>query len=514
MSKFSREVVFDEELHRKIASGIDKVFLLAKAGYGPGAANSLLEQKFGDPMLSRDGVSNIRHLYLEDPTENMACRLVVQASMANNINVGDGTTAVALLTRNLYLEGRKLVVAGYHRMKVAEMLREDMREVIKQVESQALPFSDDLLKKVALTSTGDEAIAEMLKEIFKKLGPDAATDVVDSDLPVVSNNYVDGFYFKRGFTHVGLINQPLRLMSYHQGKVPILISEKKWLTKTDAAVVLEKLLKNGIREVVLVAECNQEVLEVFASNWGIVSIIPVDIPYHEGLRTAFLEDLAALTDGEVYKPADNPDEFSVDMLGFAKKVVINERSTTIIGQDGSKAAVKRRINELKEELSNSTATYDIEILRERIARLSGKLASIKVGAATDVERDEMKLRLDDAIAAIRASYKAGVVPGGAVTLARVKAKYFTSSYQDLIKMLADNIGENPESILQEVQKAKDWYGYDLKNKTERPINLLKAGILDPTLVITEMVRNATSIAASLITAGAGHYLVDREAKID
>ncbi len=503
-------------MHAKIASGARKVYLLAKAGYGPGAGNVMLEQKYGDPMLSRDGVSNIRRLYLEEPTENMSARAIIQASSMNNRNVGDGTTAVAILTYLLYTSARKLVVSGYGRMEVAKMLKDVQYKIIEEVEKLSIPFTEQMLHAVAKTSTGDDAIASMLDDIFKDLGEDAGVLVESFGGTDTYSEIVDGFYFNKGFTAVGLTNQPSNLRSFHEGKVPILISEKRLLTKTDIGPLLQILVKNNVKEVILVGECSPEVLEVIAANWlgGVITTVPVDVPYYEGLRTIFMNDLALLTDGVVLTPGTDPNDFTVDMLGYATKVVIDERSTKIIGADGSSEAVKERIKELKSELAKSTSQVDIDAIRERISRLNGKLAILHVGGATEFEREELKLRVDDAISAIRAAYKSGVVPGGGVTLARADSGQFQDAYKKLLKLLSSNSGLNPERILQDIEKAKDWFGYDLRNMTDKPVDLRTIGILDPTVVVTEIVKNATSIASSLITVSAGTVFVDRESKID
>lgn len=516
MSKESRSVVTEQELHQGIASGVNKVYELAAAGYGPGAGNVMIEQKYGDPLLSRDGVTNIRRLYLEDAVENMAARAVIQTSSMNNLKVGDGTTAVALLTRNLYLEGRKLVAAGYKRMEVAKMLKTTGYDVISQVERLSMPFTKSMLLKVAETSTGDKAIAQMLDEVFDSLGEDAGVVVLSYGGNEVYSETVDGFYFDKGFTKVALTNQPSSLRSHHEGKVPILISEKRLQTKADIGPILQSLVREGIRELVLVGEVSDEVIEVLAANWmaGSICVTPVDVPAYEGMRTIFMDDLALLTDADVLAPGTNGDDFQPSMLGFASRVIIDERSTKIIGADGSKAVVDERIKELKEQLKASTSAIDIDIIRDRISRLNGQLAIIHVGAPTEMEREELKLRIDDAVCAIRAAFKDGVVPGGGVMLARARAGQFSSAYQGLIKLLAENAGESPERILMSVQDAKDWYGYDLKRVGKGPINMVTAGVLDPTMVVAEIVRNATSIAASLITTSAGTVFVDRDSKVD
>jgi chaperonin GroEL len=396
------------------------------------------------------------------------------------------------------------------------MIKQAGIDVRNQVTMMAAPFTKDMVLQVARTSLGDQALGRLVEEIFTKLGSDAGVLVESSGGSDIYSEIVDGFYFNKGFTALALVNDPSNLRSYHEGNVPILISEKRLLVKTDAGPILETLLKERYGEVIVVGECSPEVLDVFYANKlaGSITVTAVDAPVYEGLRTLFMNDLALLTDATVYTPGSNPSDFNTNMLGYAKKVVIDATSTKIIGADGSAAKVKGRIKELKAQLKEATHQFDITILRERISRLNGKLAIIHVGSATEVEREEVKLRIDDAVCAIRAAYKEGVVPGGGVTLARVDAGLFTSAYTSLIKCLAENCGLNPEGVLQDVQKAKVWYGYDFKNLTTEPVDLRDAGILDPTLVITEMVKNATSIASTLIDATTGTALVDRDSKQD
>jgi chaperonin GroEL len=373
-----------------------------------------------------------------------------------------------------------------------------------------------MLVSVAKTSTGDKAIAQMLEEIFAELGGDAGVLVESSGSADTSSEILEGFYFDKGFTALGLTNQPSNLRSYHEGNIPLLISEKRLLTKGDIGPILQTLVSQGIHDVILVGEISAEVLEVLGANWmsGVISVVPVDVPAYEGMRTLFMDDLALLVDGEVLTPGAAPEDFKISMLGYAKKVVIDGRATKIIGADGLDEAVLGRIAELKQQLAEATSQIDITALRERISRLTGRLAVIRVGGATELEREELKLRVDDAVCAIRAAYKGGVVPGGGVMLAVVEPPRFVDAYQGLIKALAENSGLNPERILHDVERAKDWFGYDFKQETDKPVNLKVAGILDPALVVTEIVKNATSIAAALITANAGTVFVERSAKMD
>lgn len=506
-----KKLIEETELQDRIAKGAYKAYILAKAGYGPKAGNAMLEQPFGDPLLSRDGITNIRRFYDEDPVQNMTIRSIVQASSQNNKNAGDGTTAAIILAYHLYTEARKLIAAGHNRMEVSAELQSISHDVCEQLDNLSIPFDIKLLKKIAQISSGSEAIGEMLTEIFETLGMDAHVLVENYGGDGIYSEIIDGFYFNKGFMHVALTNDPSNLESKHHD-VPILITEKPLKTTPDIALLLDKVKSGGMNDLIIVGEVGAEALDVIVLNrlQGVMSVLPIEPPVHEGQRTLFLNDLALVTGGKVYN--SNPEDFNADMLGFAKKVIVNGSNTTIIGADGAEEDIEKRVAELKEQLDKATEEVDMSALRERIGRLTGKLAIIRVGAPTELEQREVKLRIEDAVCAIQAAPKYGVLPGGGVALARVNAGRFSKAYQQLLMNLVDNAGLNPSEILSDVKRAKDWYGYDLKNITTRPIDLVKAGVLDPTLVIKEVVKNATSIASSLITSSVGLVLVDREEK--
>jgi chaperonin GroEL len=515
MSKLAREVVFEAELQAGIERGLEKAFNVAKAAYGPAAGNVLLEQNYGDPLLSRDGVTNLRRLYVADPVENMAIRTVAQASNKSNRVAGDGTTAVTILAYHLYTEARKLVAAGYNRMEIARLLESTAQEVISQVQALAKPVNPPLLQKVCRISAGDVAIGDMISDVVGAVGADGGITVEDFGGAGIYSDVVDGFHFGKGFTSLQLINDPSNLESRHID-VPILISEKRLMNTVDIAPLLDKIASAGIMEVVIVGEVGPEALELLLINRmkGIISCIPVEPPVHEGMRTLFLSDLALVTGGKVVAPAVTGVDFSTDMLGYAGKVVINEFSTTIVGPDGLTEDVSLRVSELQSQLADATSEVTINALRDRISRLTGKIGVIKVGGVTEQEQSEVKLRVEDAIAAGQAAARSGILPGGGVTLARVKVNDFQRAYTQPFLQLCENAGLNSELLLGKVQSAKPWRGFDLRNLEDKPTDMLESGVIDPALVIEEVVRNATSVAAGLITSTAGLYFADRDVKSD
>jgi chaperonin GroEL len=515
MSKQSRAITVEEILQQKIASGLDKAYEVAKAAYGPMAGNVLLEQPYGDPLLSRDGVTNLKRLYLDDPVENMAVRTLVQASSQNNKKAGDGTTAVTILAYHLYKEARKLVAAGYNRMEVAKLLEEMSYDAISQVQNLRKDVDPELLKKVCRVSASDTALGEMIAGIINEVGSEGGVTVENSSSIGILSEVVDGFYFKSGFAHLALASDPTNLVSNHTD-VPILLCEKPLNTVTDVAGILDKIASKGIKELILIGECGFEVLEMLVKNRlaGIITVVPVKPPVHEGMRTLFMDDLALVTGGRVISAGFNDSSFDTTMLGYAEKVVIDEFSTTIVGGDGATEDIAKRVYELKKQFKEADNETTVSALRDRIGRLTGQVAIIRVGGATEMEQREKKLRVEDAICAGQAALKSGVVPGGGVALARVKTELFSHALKQPFLQLCSNAGLNGERLLGKVESAKEWYGFNLKDMTLKPLDMLVSGVVDPTLVVEEIIRNATSVAVSLITSSVGMTFVDREGKMD
>jgi chaperonin GroEL len=512
LSKLARYVTADDELQKQIASGLDKAYQVAAAAYGPSAGNVLIEQNYGDPLLSRDGVTNLKRLYLNDPVENMAVRTLVQASSQNNKKAGDGTTAVVILAYHLYQEARKLVAAGYNRMAVKRMLEQTSVSVIEQLQAMSRPVTPELMQRVCQISAGDDAIGQMIADVINEVG--AAGGVTVESYPGVGifSDLVDGFYFRSGFTHLALASDPTNLVSEHKD-VPILLIERPLQTVSDIAPVLDKIAGTGIRELVLVGDCSPEVLEMLLRNrmGGVISVTPVKPPVHEGALSLFLDDLALVAGAKIVVPGS---DFDITMLGYAERITVDEFSTTIIGGDGTTEDIAARAEELKRQLFESTSEVTTQALRDRIGRLTGKIAIIRVGGATEVEQKEVKLRVEDAICAGQAALRDGVVSGGGVALARVTVDNFKSAFKQPFLQLANNAGLNGDGLLGEVEKAKAWHGFNLKRPTDKPVDLLKEGVLDPSLVVQETVLNATSVVGSLITSTVALTFVDREVKGD
>lgn len=516
MPNLTRSIIFDDEVQDKVKSALEQAYGVAKRSYGPKAGIALIEQPYGDPTASRDGVTNLKKVYLNDPYENMVTAIAKQASEQNNRKVGDGTTAVTILAYHLYMEARKLIVGGIGRMEVSRLLDLASAKILEALDESSIEVNEKITKNVAIVSSGDPEIGQMIADIIDEVGIEGGVTIEDFKGIGIFNEIVDGFYFPKGYTNVNLVNDPVNLESHHVG-VPLLITEKRLATSADIAPILNIIVGSGVKDLVIVGEVSDEALSVLLLNRlkGIISTCVVDIPVYEGSRSLFLEDLAILTGGKVIPPGINPNSFTVDMLGFAEKVEITGYSTAIIGSDGAEEDVASRLEELRKQQKNATHPVDIEAIKNRIARLTGKIAIIRVGGATDVEQQEKKLRVQDAVCAVQAAIKDGISPGGGVTLVHMdtQAGQFANAYKEPFKQLVTNAGLNPEAYLAKVEAEGDmWHGFDLKDPTDKPINLLKAGIVDPTLVLKEIVQNATSIVAKLITTNTMMVYKDREAK--
>lgn len=517
MSKASRTIVYGDKLQRKVSTGVKAVYRVAKAAYGPAAGNAILEMPYGDPYISRDGVTNVEKVYLEDAVENMAARTIVQASKKNNRKVGDGTTAVVILSYHLYKAAQKLIAAGRNRMEVSRLLERTAQEVVEQLNKMKLPVVDKNLKHVATVSAGDEAIGNMIADVVTEVGIDGGITVEDFAGRGIYNELVDGFYFRKGFTNVNLINDPSNLESRHQD-IDIFITEKKMATTADIAPIMEKFIAAGGKgkDLVLVGDVSEEVLGVLLLNrmHGTINITVVDIPVFGPLRSLTLEDLALVTGGRVYAAGANSGDFSIDMLGNAKQVVINEFSTAIIGGDSAQEDVEARVAELHQQLEEAESPGTVEALKDRLSRLTGKVGIVRVGGATEVEQGEVKLRVQDAICAVQAAIKDGVVPGGGCALARVTPEYFGDAFKQPFKILVNNAGHNQEQALWKLLEEKTWNGYDLRDPGLEIVNLLNNGIIDPASVVKETVQNATSVVSKLITVSVGVSYADRKQKHD
>lgn len=489
-----------DELQAKIQNASEALYKIAKAAYGPKAGNVLLGFKFAPPLLSRDGVTNIKQVRLEDSFEDDVAQAIKQVSEQNNQKVGDGTTAVVILSHHLLQAARRLEGKGYNPMEIATKLKEAETIALDYIESIKKETSEDLLPKIAAVSAGDPDLGEMIADVMKQVGVDGGVVIEQYEGLGIHNELIDGFYFHKGYKDTDLINDPSSNQSLFKN-VPILISNKTFNTELEIAPLLNDISKAGYKELLIIGEVNNLALETLkmVRAKGLLLATPVDPPYSVGGRSLFLEDIAVKTGGKVFNGVE---EDIVSYLGFAKEAVITEFATTILDGDSEAEEVQARLKVLREQLKEEEHPQSQQFIKDRIARLSGKMAIIRVGGAIEFERDEIRLRVQDAVCAVQSAMKDGILPGGGVALACVHGTEFDDAFKQPFKQLIDNAGLNPETYIGRLDSSDAWKGFNLKNLTETPIDLLEEGIIDPSLVISETITNSIALVSGLITASA------------
>jgi len=513
----ARDIADEEELQAKAKFALSVLYSVARAAYGPKAGVVWIENIYGDPLVSRDGVTNLDSVHLADPVANMVARGAIEASRQSDRNVGDGTTAVIILAWHLYKVARRLVAGGYNRMVVETMLNDLVGEVDGYIDAIKLDATPKLLRAVAKVSSGDEALGELLADAMEEVGPDGGITIEDDLGKAVHTEITKGFYWPKGYTSVQLINDTAALESRFND-VPILITEKRMATASDIAPILDKIVGAKISNLVIVGQLEAEALAVLATLrlQGLLTATPVDVPAFAGLRSLMLGDLALVTDGTVLLPGTDSHDFTINMLGAAERVVITSNSTSIIGREGNVGEVDQRITELQSQYDDTESPTDKEAIKSRIGRLRGAMAIIHVGGASEIEQREVKLRVQDAVRAVQAAHVGGVVPGGGVALALALSSNaqtspaFKEALAAPFKDLAENAGLNAEELLSKLNPDKPWYGFDLRNAKYEDLGA--HGVVDPANVIREVVRNSVSVVAKIIIGTAALTLNDREAR--
>jgi chaperonin GroEL len=513
----TRKPILGEEAQAAIREGVDLAYEVAKAAYGPSSGNVAIEAQYGDPIISHDGVFNLDHLHVSDPGVNMATRILVQASRSTNVHVGDGTTAAALVAASVYREARELVTSTKEsRFSIARRIRAAAARAVEEIDKLKVDATPTLLTNVAIISASDEAVGSLVADTVQEVGADGGVIIENFGGSGIYNDIVSGFYFRRGFTNAATLTDINNLESRFD-KVFVLVCEKDLSNVGDIAPILDKCIDVNIHELVLIGSVQTEALAVAVKLRleGKITCTIVDAPDYSAMRTLFMDDLALYVGGKVLSGGANSQDFDVKMLGAAK-VVINEFSTTVLNGERDEAQeqkLQRRVKQLSEELKVAVSPIEQETVRTRLGRLTGKIAILRVGGNTDVEQQEVKLRVEDAVAALQSAIKDGVVPGGGVTLARLpKDIDFKIAFEQPLIALLENAGRNAPKGLGVVQDAKPWHGYDLRNLEEELVDLKKAGVVDPTMVIKEVINNGCSVAAELIKTMVLLPFDNREAK--
>ena len=522
----AKQLVFSEEARRSLKRGIDTLATAVVTTLGPKGRNVALDKKWGAPTITHDGVTVAKEIELEDPFENMGAQLLKEAATKTNDIAGDGTTTATLLAYTIITEGMKNVAAGANSMLLKRGILAGADAVVEAIADQSVELtSKDEIANVAAISAQDKEIGQLIAEVMDKVGKDGVITVEESKGLEFETEYVEGMQFDRGYISPYFITDPETMEAVIEESY-ILIHDKKVSSAQDLVPVLEKLVQRGARNLVIIAEdIDGEALATLVLNKlrGMLSCLAVKAPGFGDRRKAMLRDIAALTGGHVITEEEGRklDSATIEDLGRADKVISTKDDTTVVGGSGDDAEIKGRMEQIKVEIEKSTSDYDKEKLQERLAKLAGGVAIIRVGAATETELKEKKHRVEDALSATRAAVEEGIVPGGGVALINaisaldeVKMDYpdeqtgvniLRAALEMPMRKIAENAGEDGAVILDTVrriqkEKNNDRIGYDVLQSDF--MDMVEAGIIDPAKVTKGALSNAASIAAMILSTEA------------
>ncbi len=524
----AKQLVFSEDARRKLRSGMNTVANAVGATLGPKGRNVAVDRKFGSPTITHDGVSVAKEIELEDPFENMGAQLLKEAASKTNDIAGDGTTTSTVLAHAIVNEGLRALEAGYNPMLLKHGILQATETVVEELRKMSVKIdSREEIASVATNSAADAEIGELIADVMDKVGKDGVITVEESKSMQFEQEYVEGMQFDRGYLSAYFITNADQMQAVINEPY-ILINEKKISAAQDIVPILEKLVQIGKRELVIIAEdIDGEALATLVLNKlrGMLNVLAVKAPGFGDRRKAMLQDIAILTGGTVISEETGRKLETVTLqdLGRAEKVVSDKENTTLVGGKGTKAAIEGRIKEIRAEIDKSTSDYDKEKLQERLAKLSGGVAIIRVGAATETEMKEKKHRVEDALSAARAAVEEGIVPGGEISLINAAAKLdkllknldgedneetrvginiIKKALEAPIRKLASNAGQDGSVIIDTVRRT----AVEKKNKnigynvlTGQYTDMIQAGVIDPVKVVRGALENASSIASMILT---------------
>lgn len=514
---------FDTEARSALKKGVDKLANAVKVTLGPKGRNVVIDKKFGTPTVTKDGVTVAKEVELEDPIENMGAQMVKEVASKTSDVAGDGTTTATVLAQAIYAEGVKNVTAGANPMDLkrgidiaVSKIVEGLAKLSKNIDKTS---KTEIAQVGSISANNDKLIGELIADAMMKVGTDGVITVEEAKGTDTTVDIVEGMQFDRGYLSPYFVTDADTMESVLEDPY-ILIYDKKISTMKDLLPILEKVAQAGRTMLIIAEDLEGEALATLVVNKlrGTLKIAAVKAPGFGDRRKAMLEDIAVLTNGTVISEEKGYklENATVTYLGTAKKVVIDKDNTIIVEGAGKKEDIKKRVNEIKAQIEKTTSDYDKEKLQERLAKLSGGVAVLKIGAATEVEMKEKKARVEDALHATRAAVEEGIVPGGGVALIRVstlldKLKGDNDDQRigiDIIKkaieaplrQIVENAGVEASVVINEIKKNKDDYGFNAL--TEEYQNLIKAGVIDPTKVTRVALENAASVASMLLTTEA------------
>jgi chaperonin GroEL len=509
---------YDEEARRALEAGVNKLADAVSITLGPKGRNVVLDKKWGAPTITNDGVTIAKEIELEDPWENMGAQLAKEVATKTNDVAGDGTTTATVLARAMVHLGMRNVAAGANPMALKKGIEKGVAAAVDAIQKQARDVEGrDEIAHVASISAADRAIGDTIAEAFEKVGKDGVITVEESQTFGIELEFVEGMQFDKGYISPYFITDPDRMETVFDD-AQILLVGKKISSVQDLLPVLEKLVQAGKPLVIIAEDVEGEALATLVVNKirGTFQSVAVKAPGFGDRRKAMLQDMAILTGGQVVSEEIGVklENVNLDMLGKARKVVVTKDDTTIVEGQGDPEDIKGRINQIKAEIEKTDSDWDREKLQERLAKLSGGVALIKVGAATEVELKEKKHRIEDAVSATRAAIEEGIVPGGGVTLIRAEdavdpaklglegdaatgALIVKRALQEPAKLIADNAGSEGAVIVERIRGESGGFGFNAA--TAEWGDMIKFGVIDPAKVTRSALQNAASIAALVLT---------------
>ena len=515
----AKQIIYGEEARKALQAGIDKLANTVKITLGPKGRNVVLDKKYGAPLITNDGVTIAKDVELEDPFENMGAQLVKEVATKTNDVAGDGTTTATLLAQALVREGMKNVAAGANPMEVKRGIAAAVETAVETVKANSKPVTSSMdIARVATISSADKAIGDIIAEAMEKVTADGVITVEESKTAVTDSDIVEGMQFDRGYISPYMVTDTDKMEAVIDDAY-VLITDKKISNIQEILPLLEQILQAGKKLVIVAEDVEGEALSTILVNKlrGTFTCVCVKAPGFGDRRKEMLQDIAILTGGEVITSDLGLElkDTQIPQLGRARQIKISKENTIIVDGAGDKEAIKARVAQIRSLIETTTSDFDREKLQERLAKLAGGVAVIRVGAATETEMKEKKLRIEDALAATKAAVEEGVVAGGGVALINaipaVKALLETDdadfktgvrivlkALEEPVRQIAANAGLEGSVIVNNIVEAgKTGYGYDFGN--EGYVDMFEAGILDPTKVTRSALQNASSVAAMVLT---------------
>ncbi len=516
----AKKFKYGEEARRSLEAGVNAVADAVKITIGPKGRNVVLDKKYGSPLITNDGVTIAKEIELEDSFENMGAQLIKEVSIKTNDVAGDGTTTACVLAQAIIKEGLKNVAAGANPMilkkgiaKVADAVVEELKTISKPIDSAAA------ISQVASVSAADETIGEYISKAMEIVGKDGVISVDESKSTNTELLTVEGMQFDRGYISAYMVTNTEKMEAVLDDAY-ILITDKKISSGKELMPILEQVVQNGLKLLIICEDMDGDALTAVVLNKlkGILNCVAVKAPGFGDRRKAMLEDISILTGAQLISSELGYElkDVNITHLGRAKQVKVDKDNTTLVGGNGDEMAIAGRVNSIKSQIAETTSEYDKEKLQERLAKLAGGVAVINVGAATEVEMKEKKLRIEDALAATRAAVEEGVIPGGGVALLSIIPKIkpivdalegdektggacVLKALEAPIKQICDNAGVDGGVVINNIINSNKGYSYGYNALTDKYVDMIENGILDPTKVTRSALQNAASVASTLLT---------------